>query len=117
MTVLRACALALLACGVLATLLPAPAAAAPELITLENKELKVVFLTTGATIQKLFVPDCKNPGKQIDVALGCGWRRCGGRAAPHQQACMHCGQGCGAEPACSRQQQQQRPRRGFHAAA
>jgi hypothetical protein len=45
---------------------------AVEVITLENdSQFKVVLITTGATIQKLYVPGCgANKGKQIDVALG-----------------------------------------------
>lgn len=42
----------------------------PQSVTLSNsKGFKVVLTPIGATIQNIFVPDCKT-GKAVDVALG-----------------------------------------------
>lgn len=75
---MRAAALALLLLGLLG-LCSAAEHKLPPSVTLSNsKGFKVVLTPIGATIQNIFVPDCKT-GKPLDVALG--WVRLVGTAA------------------------------------
>jgi hypothetical protein len=75
---MRAAALALLLLGLLA-LCSAAEHKLPPSVTLSNsKGFKVVLTPIGATIQNIFVPDCKT-GKALDVALG--WVQVVGTAA------------------------------------
>lgn len=48
-----------------------PSPSLPASVTLSNsKGFKVVLSPIGATIQNIFIPDCKTQ-KPVDVALGC----------------------------------------------
>jgi hypothetical protein len=64
----RALCLGLLVCAALAQ--QQKKQEVPPSVTLQNsKGFKVVLTPIGATIQNIFVPDCKT-GKAVDVALG-----------------------------------------------